>query len=517
MSNALRRPSAALAGNRRYSLRVLVAAIGLLGSLSQLAPAQDGTAVANGGPGWVTAADDKVRDRFRQLLLAERRDLAAGWQLATDIGRPVVPLLWDMVKAERADVGNRLRLLVAAMLAGGPLEDERLFAWLAQQKPMLEERTMAAMLLAMGPKRARPMPSFWPRLLGGSKEPQPILEIAARLAAVRFPDTTAGAPPVTVDDPGMLAAAAFAGLPLPPSMEARWWNLRATERHADLVWRGGLLGASREVPDGNRSRDLWLGRATEVMAMPGDAMVAARAVAVWLRAKEHDLRADGAPLPVPLLQVATGDLGTATLLQAWLGPMPHPRDSDAPHRLAVAYALSRRNDVVLAERDQWLADKRVAKYIAIALAWSLAGTVNATPIDVHVPELAEWDFVRAATGARVDGEAVCDDPQLQALLALCRDGRIARPALRIHLEEALWRAGCHPRWGPFELERALLRDLLLSGSNPGGKYQSSVRQDLRYSPGGMDRNDTFFAIAVAAFDFLSKPRSPMPPEHRLPD
>lgn len=465
----------------------------------------------------MTAADDRLRERFRQLLLVPRRDLAAGWQLATEIGRPVVPLLWAMLKAEQADVGNRLCLLIAAVSAGGPLEDERLFTWLANQKPTLQERTMAAMLLAMGPKRSRPMPGFWTRLLGGNKEPEQILAIAARLAAVRFPDTAAGAPPVTVDDPGLLAAAAFAGLPLPAAMEARWWNLRAKESHADLVWRGGMLGASREAPDSNRPRDQWLERATEVMAMSGEPMAQARAVAVWLRAKERDLRADGAPLPVPLLQIAAGDLATATVLQAWLGPVPHPRDSEAPHRLAVAYALSRRNEVVLAERDQWLANPRIARYIAMALAWSLAGTANPTPIDVHVPELAEWDFVRAATGARVDGEAVCEDPQLQAALHLCRDGRIARPALRDHLEEGLWRAGCHPRLGQFELERALLRDLLLAGSNPGGKYQAYVRQDLRYSPGGLDRNDTFFAVAVAAFDFLGKPRSPLPPEHRLPD
>jgi hypothetical protein len=125
--------------------------------------------------------------------------------------------------------------------------------------------------------------------------------------------------------------------------------------------------------------------------------------------------------------------------------------------------------------------------------------------------------VRAASGARATGDGTVADPQLQASLELCRQGRLPRGALRTHLEEAMWRAGSHPRLAPFELERALVRDLLLSGSNPGNKYQMLVRLHQRYSPSGMDRNDPFFALAVPVFDFLAKPRSPMPAEHRLPE
>ncbi|MFY9344751.1 MAG: hypothetical protein WAT39_19825, partial [Planctomycetota bacterium] len=243
---------------------------------------------------------------------------------------------------------------------------------------------------------------------------------------------------------------------------------------------------------------------------------AARTTAVWLRAVARDLRAEGERLAVPLLQVATGDLGSASVLQAWLGPLPQPRD-EAPHRLAVAWAVARRPEVVIAERQQWLADGRIASHVAIALAWALARAPVPAPVDVRVPELPEWDLVRTASGAAADGDGTCGDPRVQAMVELCRQGRLSRPALRIQLEEALWRGGGHPRLAPFELERALLRDLLLAGSNPGVKYQAHLRQDLRYSPGGMDRNDGFFAIAVAAWDFLEKPRSPMPPEHRLPD
>lgn len=462
----------------------------------------------------MTSADDKVRDRFRHFLLAvPTRDLSAGWQLATDLGQPAVPLLWDMLKAERSDVGQRLRLLAAAMFAGGPLEDERLFAWLALQKPMLEERTLAALVLAMGPMRTRAVPNFWTRLLGGQKEPELILAIGARLASVRFPGSAEGAPVIAVNDPGLVAATAFAGLPVPASMEDRWWNLRATERHAELVWRGGMLGAARTLDRSPRGQDSWLERATEVMRLP-EGPAASRAVAVWLRACGRDLRPEGSPLDVAMLQVATSDIAGAMRLQPWLGPVPQPRD-DAPQRLAVAYALSRRPETVIAERALWLPDSRIARHIAMALAWSIAGEAKPAPVDIHVPDLPEWDFVRRVSGCRADGERASDDPALQALLDLCRQDRISQTALRRSLEEALWRGGSHPRLSAVELEHALIRDLLLAGSNPGNKYQSHLRQDLRYSPGGMDRNDAFFAIAVAAFEFCAEPRSPMPAEHRL--
>jgi hypothetical protein len=320
------------------------------------------------------------------LLDVPTRDLAVGWQLALDLGRPAVPLLWEMLKAERSDVGKRLRLLVAAVLAGGTHEDERLFEWLAAQKPMLEERTLTALLLALGPARSRPIPDYWSRLLGGGKETQQVLAIAARLAAVRFPESETGAPPVTEDDPGVVAATAFARLPLPSQTDARWWNLRAPDRHAELVWRGGMLGAARKPARADGALDGWLARAGEVMALPGDANAAARAAAVWLRAASHDLRADAPLRDVELLQIASADLGTATILERWLGPLPQPRDEN-PQRLAVAYALSRKPETVLAERTSWLAEPKVARHVALALAWSLAGAAEPEPVDVVVPDL----------------------------------------------------------------------------------------------------------------------------------
>ena len=112
--------------------------------------------------------------------------------------------------------------------------------------------------------------------------------------------------------------------------------------------------------------------------------------------------------------------------------------------------------------------------------------------------------------------AVLDDPPLQAAVELAAAGRLPRAVMRNLLEEALWRWGSHPGLGMWENERMLLRDLVLVGSSSGGgKYQPQVRPHERYRPQGLGPDDPFFDIAVALYDFTSKPRPPMPPEYRL--
>lgn len=490
--------------------------IGVFVLVAQLGRSQEGTAVATGGLDWLGERDERLRDRFRQLLLhVPTRDLAAGWQLAVDVGRPAVAVLWKLLEGEPSDVNHRLVLLAAAMLAGGLHEDERLSRLLATPSPMLEERTLAALLVAIGPRRSRPMVNFWPRFLGPSKTPEDLLGIAVRLASVRFPGNEQGAPVLVDDDPGLAAATAFAGLPVPPSVTAKLWNLQNKERHAELFWRGALLGAARRLPETKPPAEL-LERARKLVRMQGEEMAATRAAAAWLLAVADELRPEGPRLPVPLLRVATSHAPTATRLSAWLEPTAQPRD-EAPERLAVVYAWTAPPATVVAQRDQWSTNPDIARHIAVALALRLLGGGAPSPaIDVAVAGLPEWAFVRAASGARFERDTTCADERLQATLQLLADGRLEPPALALVLEEALWRWGSHPQTTPWELERLLVRDLLLAGSNSGGaKYQSAVRPDLRYSPSGMDRNDSFFPIAVKLFDFCWRPRAPLPPECRL--
>ena len=100
-----------------------------------------------------------------------RRDLEAGWALAQDLGRPVAPLLWDQARREGSNVDKRLALLIAALLAGGVSGDDRLFDFMSQQKPLLQERTMASLWIALGPRRNRPRPDVVKRLLGPNCDP----------------------------------------------------------------------------------------------------------------------------------------------------------------------------------------------------------------------------------------------------------------------------------------------------------------------------------------------------------
>lgn len=443
------------------------------------------------------------------------RDLATGWALAADLGRPVVPLLWDMMLAEGSNTGRRLVMLAAALTAGGANEDERLFAWLDRQKPMLEERVLAAMLLAHGPRRARPMAEFWPRILGPSRSPEQILAIGARLAAVRFPGADTEVPSTLDDDPGVAAATAYAGGTLSAPLAQRLWNLRAPERHAELFWRGAMLFGARQLAEGGQVQEPLLGRARELMALPGEQYAAVRAAAALFRARARDFRSEGARPDWRLLQIATSDTGGARALHTWLGPLPQPLDED-PLRLAVAYVLSRSSADVVADRATWSSDARIGKHVAVALAWRLLGEPSPQPIDVQLAEVPEWNLVRWATGAAMDPQARIEDPHLRTAAEVAAMGRMPREVMRTALEDALWRWGSHPGLSAHEQERLLIRDLLLVGSHPGGsKYVPHVRTEQRYRPAGIGPDDTFFDITVALFDFLARPRGPVPAEHRL--
>lgn len=471
-----------------------------------------------GGVGWLGARDDRFRERFQQLLLSAHPDLHAGWQLAADIGRPAAPLLWELLRAETSYVPRRLALLAAAVIAGGPSEDERLFRWLDQAKDMPWERVFAAELLALGPQRQRPVTGFWTRCLGPTKSPDEILSIAVRLAAARFPGTELGAPVLTSDDadPGLAAATAYAGLPVPAVLANRLWNLRSPERHAELFWRGALLAGARARADGTAPQDGLLERAVEVLRLTGEANRSANAAAALFRLRANDWRSEGMRPEWRLLQLAAAESQGAQSLRSWLGPVPGPRDDEAPQRLAVCYVLSRPPAAVVKDRALWGSDARIARHVAVALAWRLLGEQAPMEVGQLPNSVPEWCFVRWAAGAQVDRAAELEDAPLKAAAYLMAEGRLPRAALRTLLEDTLWRWGSHPGLGMWENEHLLLRDLLLVGSNQGGgKYMPQIEPERRYLPRGIAPDHDFFDVAIALYEFLGRPRLPRPPEYRL--
>ena len=80
---------------------------------------------------------------------------------------------------------------------------------------------------------------------------------------------------------------------------------------------------------------------------------------------------------------------------------------------------------------------------------------------------------------------------------------------------ALWRWGSHPRVGVWRAERQLIRDLLLVGSRSGARYQPERPPHLRYFATGLDRDDSFFDLASALYEFTRRPRTPVPLAHRI--
>jgi hypothetical protein len=152
----------------------------------------------------------------------------------------------------------------------------------------------------------------------------------------------------------------------------------------------------------------------------------------------------------------------------------------------------------------------------VALAWRLLGEERPAPVDATLAGLPEWFFVRWASGAGAARDSAIEDATLEAAAGLAASQRLSRPAARRVLEEALWRWGSHPGLGLLENDRLLVRDLLLVGSNQGGgQYVPHVPYVERYRPTGIGSENAFFGIAVAAYDFLSRPRLPLPPEYRL--
>ena len=517
---------------RTVARTALVGTIGLLCVLAQPSYAQ----VGSDPVGTIALRNSQYRERFQELLLShETVDLAAGWSLARNLGRPVVPMLWGMFDEERSNVRPRVVLLIAAVLAGGPAADDRLFALLDRHKPMIHERTMAAMLLALGPRRDRPVAGLWARLIGPNTEPEPLLELASRLACARYPEAAKSAQIMYEGDPGIVAAAVFGGFQVSPQRLRSLW--RSPVRYSELYYRGALLGASRRLQcDGIRPASSALAHAEELLGRSGSKLAAAQAAAMLLLARAGALDPSSERPDWMMLQLCASQPASEQVLRKWLTAKPLARD-EQPARIAVGYALLQPIEKVIREHALWSADKRISGHVAVALAFRLAagsvaaapapdrsrrpvgsqrvGPANVDPIKLRLPEVPEFRFAAWASGGDFGKGPPLRDRQLQRLGDLIIDGRASRTVVRRTLEEALWRWGSHPGLAQWREERLLIRDLLLAGSKPGLKYASHLRPTQRYFATGLDKSDSFYSVAVKLYEFLGEPIAPIPVECRI--
>ncbi|MGE3171045.1 MAG: hypothetical protein AB7O97_00365 [Planctomycetota bacterium] len=465
------------------------------------------------------AADDaQFRRRFAALLLeVPTRDVTVGFELARDLGTVVAPVLWAMRDAEKSNMRRRMTVQGAALLAEGVLGDERTLSQLDDDRIPLQDRLVTCLLLALGPGRTREVADFWPRVFGrNQKEPEPLLQVAALLTSARFPGAGADFPQPLLREgnAGVVAAALFAGTPVPDSVLQPFLR-RDPPAHANLVWRGLLLGSllqpgSRPAVDSDV-----VARARELLNASGPQHRTTREAAALVLGRAGAVSADQfGGVDRRLLQWFAADADSARQLARWLEPAPQLLDADLS-RLAVEYVLGRGVEAVLEDRAAWSGDLAIRRHVAIALAWRLCAAPATVPIDWSLDGVPEWFFVRWASGATIPKDRTIDDPELDRAAVLAADGRLPRAAARRLLEEALWRWGSHPGLGLWEAQRWLLRDLLLSGSLPGHRYEVGLPDHLRFLPAGLGDENDFFVVAVDLYEFLRAPTLPIPEECRL--
>lgn len=463
------------------------------------------------------ADDARVRARFTELLLdAPTRDLREGFTQARDIGSAAAPALHALAAAEKSNMRRRMSAFCAAAIADGVGGDERLLATLDDRSPM-QDRLCASLLLALGPVRARPQPEFWSRALGrNAKEPVPLLLVAALLASSRFPGAGAACPQslLRVDDPGVVAAALYAGAPVPEPILQAYLRPRPPE-HANLVQRALLLRAVLDRREGSLPADA-LARAQALLDAPGESNATLREAAALALGFGGAARPDAGTRPDwRLLQLLAADVRACAAIQPWLPATPQPLHEPAWPRLSVAYALGRDPSVVVAERAAWSAAPSVRRHVAIALAMRLCARERVDPIQAMLPDTPEWGFVRWASGEKLPDGVASSDPALQQAADMAREDRLPRAAARALFEDTLWRWGSHPGLGLRDAQHDLVRDLLIAGSLPGNRYAIGLPDHLRYLPAGLGDENDFFGIAVEAWEFLRTPTLPMPAECRL--
>jgi hypothetical protein len=218
----------------------------------------------------------------------------------------------------------------------------------------------------------------------------------------------------------------------------------------------------------------------------------------------------------PLLEALVATPEGAAAVHGWLDPVKNPMD-DEPLRLLSAYVYSRSIAEVLADQEQWLTSPVARRVVTLTLALRLlAENASATTLPSAMPaDLPEWFWVMWAAGQKPPRPSSRgEDSVLDQAVELALDNRLPRATARTLLEEALWRGDAHPGLTTWRAFRALVRDLLLTGSNPGVKYAPTVLQ--RYHAQGPGPENVLFEVAVEYWDFTNRPVPPLPPECRLP-
>ena len=454
----------------------------------------------------------QLTTRFDELLLDPKlKNWDRGWEEARTLGALTEPVLIRMLDSA-SSVRKRV-LLTGALVAAVGVEADEVILGRVLRSGDPRERTFGLFALALGPRRSGEPPAGLVKL--ARTDGPAVVRIAACLLLERYDqrprrDTGFAWP----DDPGVAAAAGYAGMRVPESSRfERLWR----GDHGQLLWRGYFCGtqpprhavthgqelalrvlSTRKETDAEarRAAAYWVGRA------PGRSAVAPR-----LRELEEER--DELALLVGLDPEMRRILGAGA--ESWWQPVPSnllPKDERA--RLGVIHVLHHDLAVVRTTAARWGSDGDVAGAACLALAWRLLRDGNRDrvwpeglpdlPADLPEAVWLEWSLgVDTPTRAK---PVLSSDAELDAAWLMAREGRLPPAAAAEALEQALWRRGAHPMLSLLERRREFVRDVLLSGS----RRVSGANVGKAYQPDGIEPNERWFEWADEFFKFLRVPK-----------
>lgn len=459
-------------------------------------------------------------DDLRELFRSGPGEWREAWSRAQKVGPPLASVLWDRAVRE-GHPKRRLLWIAAFSAAAGNGGSQQMLspAWL-RDKGRYREQILAVMALAIG---SDPMPA--PRLgdvvrEGGSDA----LRVAAcaawaRTASAPLSEAWPAAPRVA--DPGLCAAALLAGSPLPSGAVDRWIDAAESPSvAAQLVWRALFLApfASPVPPERRLEFAQWAVRQSSESAQD-----MRRAAAVYLARIGVGLSSSARSPSVDLLVLlgSSPDGRRFAYRSGWLSAEPPARYEPAVRaKLALLFVQVADPEEVFEAAQQWANDEDLRAAVCLGAAWRyLAGDAGLKPgpwLEAF-DAVGEHPWLRLAMAAPGEGDSLerairaSGHPVLELALA----GKLTDEVMAREIERELWRRDIHPGRDVFRCWAALVRDLLLSGSDYGRAVDGSASA-YPYLPSDLQPGDRdFFEVATEFLRWAVERGAEMPVGYEL--
>ncbi len=502
---------------------LLMVKAGLLGASSLLSAQSSRELLA------LDTGVSRVSKLFTEHLLTDESSRwSKGWRLARDIGPAASPLLERLL--ERGTHPKERLVLIGACAAASKASVFIGADWL--RKAGTNERMMSMLAVALGESRSSQDQDIHQMIMGRTSVARAV-QVAGLLAIERFEGGGENIDHFLStkdrrDDPGLVAAVTLSGGLDDVRTLQVWLDEKKDLVGRNLVRRGLFLARhGTPLPPAVLLRELSGVLGDDSVPLPVRAAAAARLSRVpSLRRVVASLPSAVADRPsVPVAQVLillafTPAGRAAALSHGWLKADPSflIDDPSLRRRLAVLYALAAPMSKIVEAAPEWKGLKELAPSICLTLAWRIfAGDKNIEQDRVSVlGAIAESRWLSIALGEEFDAEpGTFADSRLDLAYGLASRGRLSDEAGAREIEEALWRAGSHPGCSLQEARLALVKDLLLSGSDHAKAREARTRP-FGYLPQGIEPGSMAFEVAYEFFQWWKEGHgSGIPEDMRL--